>query len=70
MLSLNTESKGSKHSPCTNVPLKCLFCNDHRWMWTYSVAHHVRTGHEAAVAVRSKDLVSLAFRAKYDVSES
>ena len=69
-LSLKTASKGSKHSPCTNVPLKCLFCQDDRWVWKYSMAHHVRTEHAVAVAVRSTDAVALAFRAKYDVSES
>ena len=29
-LSLKAASKGSNHSPCTNMPLKCTFCNDGR----------------------------------------
>ena len=34
------------------------------------MAHHVRTEHAVTVPVKFKDLVALAFRAKYGVSES
>ena len=69
-LSLKAASKGSKHSPFTNVPVKRLFCKDDRWVWKYPMAHHVWTEHAVTVVMRSRDLVALQFRAKYDVSES
>ena len=68
-LRLKTASKGSKHSPCTNVPLMCQFFEDDRRIWNYSMAHHVKTEHTVAVTVTSTDLVALAFRPKYVVSE-
>eukprot|EP00904_Undaria_pinnatifida_P000333 jgi/Undpi1/102/HiC_scaffold_1.g00102.m1 len=56
-LSLKMASKGSKHLPFNIVTLKCLFCKDDRWIWKYSMAHHVRTEYAVAVAVRSEDIV-------------
>ena len=68
-LSLKMASKDRKHSPCTNVPLKCQFFKNYRRIWKYSMAHHIRTKHAVAVTVTSKNLVALAFRSKYVVCE-
>ena len=67
-LTLETASKASTPVPCTNVPIKCLFGKEGRWVWKYCMANHVQKEHAAAFEVRAEDIVVLAFRALHDVN--
>lgn len=64
----STLSKGRKPSPCTIVPLKCIVCEQDRWVWKYSMTNHVHTEHALPLAV-SSDSNDSVFRAKCNVSE-
>ena len=62
-LSLQTASKGSKHSRALTCPSSASFAK----MTVGYVSSLWQTEHAVAVAVRLNDIVALSFRVKYDM---
>lgn len=67
---LRAASKGTSSTPCTNVPLRWLFCNPERWLWKYCMPHKVQGGAACRfVGPGGKYPLIVRFKASFDVSE-
>jgi len=63
---LKSASKSTTSTPCTNVPLKFLFCEPDRWVWKYCMSYHVEDKHASLVALWKNDPVTETFKASYE----
>ena len=59
---LKSASKSTTSTPCTNVPLKFLFCEPDRWVWKYCMSYHVGLSDTQVDELRSQNTVSGAKR--------
>eukprot|EP00904_Undaria_pinnatifida_P001324 jgi/Undpi1/11192/HiC_scaffold_30.g13490.m1 len=69
-IGLKAAAKSTAATPCTNVPLRCLFCTPNRWLWKYCMSHHVREQHAASLAMGQADPDTVRFKASFDVGET
>ena len=68
-LSLKAASTFTDSTPCTNVPLKCIFCTPEVWVWKYSTFHHVDQKHTSALALSKSDPNTVRFKESYNVGK-
>ena len=70
-LALSTAKKSAKSSPCTNVPMKCRFCEQVTYVWKYGMFDHVHREHDSQSArlLREGNQDAVKFLDEYTVSQ-
>ena len=69
-IGLKAASKLTTSTPCTNVPLKCLFCSPEKWVWKYSMSHHVDQEHATSLELSKTDPNTAKFTKSFAVGEA
>jgi len=70
-LALSTAKKSVKSSPCTNMPMKCRFCEQVTYVWKYGMFDHVHREHDSQSArlLRERNCDAMKFQDDYTVSQ-
>ena len=66
---LKAASTFTASTPCTNVPLKCIFCTPEVWVWKYSMLYRVNQKHTSALALSKSDPKTVSFEKSYNVGK-
>ena len=66
---LKAASTFTDSTPCTNVPLKCIFCTPEVWVWKNSMFHHVEQQHTSALDLSKSDPNTVRFEESYNVGK-
>ena len=68
-LGLKAASTFTDCTPCTKVPLKCIFCTPEVWVWKYAMLYDVDQKHTSALALSKSDPNTAIFKETYNAGK-